>query len=409
MSVLAIEGGVPVRRDKLPAWPVFAEDEIDAAVQVLASGRVNYWTGDECKAFEREFAAAFGRRYAIALANGTVALELALQALGIGPGDEVIVPSRTFIATASSVVARGARPVVADVDMESGNLTAATVEAVTTTRTRAVIPVHMAGWPCDMEPIMRFANRHYLHVIEDCAQAHGASYRGCPVGGFGIFATFSFCQDKIMTTGGEGGMLLTDDDALWRRAWEYKDHGKGWDAVHNRQHPAGFRWLHESFGTNWRMTEMQAAIGRRQLAKLPGWLSQRRVNARTLADGLTGIRGLRVPVPGPEIGHAWYKFYAFLAPEMLRPGWDQPRIIDAINAEGVTCMAGSCCEIYREQAFVKAGLAPVASLPAAGMLSRTSLMFVVHPTLTATDMDDIVAATHKVMSVAVGRCTHDPF
>ena len=244
MSLLAIDGGSRIRQTAFAPWPVFASDEIAAVTRVLTSGRVNYWTGDECAAFEQEFAAAVGVKYAIALANGTVALELALKALGIGPGDEVIVPSRTFIATASCAVAVGATPVVADIDSDSGNITARTIAAVISARSRVVIPVHMAGWPCDMAPIIELATRHKLHVVEDCAQAHGATYHGRPTGSLGKCAAFSFCQDKIMTTGGEGGTLVTDDPALWRCAWEYKDHGKSWDATHNREHPPGFRWLH---------------------------------------------------------------------------------------------------------------------------------------------------------------------
>ena len=400
MTLLAIDGGAPVRRVKLASWPVFTDDEIEAATNVLASGRVNYWTGEECKAFEREFADFLGRRYAISLANGTVALELALYALGIGPGDEVVVPCRTFIATASCVVARGATPVVADVDLDSGNLTAATVRAVLTPHTRAVIPVHLGGWPCEMDELAALAAERRFQVIEDCAQAHGARHNGRPVGSFGTCAAFSFCQDKIMTTGGEGGMLVTDDEALWRRAWEYKDHGKSWEAVHRRQHPPGFRWLHESFGTNWRMTEMQAAIGRCQLAKLPLWCAARGRNAAILAAGFAGLPGLRVPRPRQGLEHANYKFYAFLDAAALRPNWSHARIIDAINAEGIPCMAGSCSEIYREQAFIAAGLVPPKPFPNAERIGETSLMFLVHPTLDEGDMRDTVAAVTKVMWAA---------
>lgn len=402
MQHLAINGGSPVRKDAFPAWPFFDQDEIDAAVQVLASGKVNYWTSAECKAFEVEFAQAFGRRFGIGLANGTLALELALYALDIGEGDEVIVPSRTFIATASCVVMRGAKPVVVDVDALTGNLSAETVAPVITSRTKAIIPVHMAGWPCDMNPLVALAERHGVHVIEDCAQSHGATYHGRPVGSFGICSAFSFCQDKIMTTGGEGGMLLTDDESLWRRAWEYKDHGKSWEAVNRTSHPPGFRWLHESFGTNWRMTAMQAAIGRRQLIKLPLWLKQRRANALYLAEHLAGVPGLYVPLPEDNMGHAWYKLYAFLQLNQLKDGWNQPRVIDAINAEGIPCMAGSCCEIYKEKAFINTGLAPAAPMTAAELMSRSSLMFMVHPTLSQAEMADTVEAVGKVMNAAVG-------
>lgn len=393
-------GGSPVRYEPFPPWPVFGPDEIEAVSKVLTSGKVNYWTGNECTLFEEEFAAAFNCKYAISLSNGTVALELALLSLGIGPGDEVIVPSRTFIATASSVVARGAVPVVADVDPDSGNLTADTVARVLSSKTRAVIPVHLGGWPCEMDSLMRMAREYRLKVIEDCAQAHGATYQGSPVGSFGDCAAFSFCQDKIMTTGGEGGMLVTNDEALWRRAWEYKDHGKSWQAVFEQVHPTGFRWLHESFGSNFRMTEMQAAIGRLQLKKLPEWLARRRSNAALLEAGLARLPALKVPSPGLGVGHAYYKFYALLVLEQLRPDWDQVRIIEAINAEGVPCLAGSCSEIYREKAFQHRGWGLLEPLPVASDLSKRSLMFQVHPTLGVKEMNDTITAISKVMALA---------
>src|SRR5208282_1519874 len=265
-----------------PSWPYFEADEIEAAASVLRSGKVNYWTGDLGRRFEDEFAAYVGCRHAVALSNGTVALELALHALGVGAEDEVITTSRTFIASASCAVMRGARPVLADVDRDSQNITAETIRAALSPRTKAIIAVHLAGWPCDMDPILRLAGERGLKVIEDCAQALGATYKGRPVGSMGDAAAFSFCQDKIMTTGGEGGMMTTHNEEVWKRAWSFKDHGKSYDAVHRRAHPPGFRWLHESFGTNWRMTEMQSAIGRVALRKVAAWVEIRRRNAAIL-------------------------------------------------------------------------------------------------------------------------------
>ncbi len=397
---LALEGGVPVRSMPFAPWPVYAPDEIDAVSQVLASGKVNYWTGRLCTRFETEYAQSIGVEHAISLANGTLALELALYALGIGPGDEVITTSRTFIASASCIVARGARPVVADVDPVSQNLSAKTVRALITPRTRAIIAVHLAGWPCDMDALLELAREHHLYVIEDCAQAHGASYKGRPVGSFGDAAAFSFCQDKIISTGGEGGMLLTNNHDLWAKAWAYKDHGKSHAAVFQREHPPGFRWLHESFGSNWRMTEMQAAIGCAQLAKLDAWHAVRNRHASVLHAGMANIPGLRLPSPPVEIGHAYYRYYAFLEEDCLKSGWDQTRIIAAINAEGVPCFVGSCGEIYRELAFTHAGLQPERPHPVASRLARTSLAFLVHPTLCEQDMLDTCAAVAKVMRVA---------
>lgn len=388
-----------MRRVAFPRWPVFSPDEIEAAACVLRSGRVNYWTGDEGRSFEHEFAASVGCEYGIALANGTVALEIALRALGVGPGDEVIVPSRTFIATASSVVAVGARPVVVDVDRVSQNLTVDTVRPAATERTRAMIAVHLAGWPTDMGPLVTFAREHGLAVVEDCAQAHGATYHDRPVGSLGDAAAWSFCQDKILTTAGEGGMLTTSRPDLFRAAWAYKDHGKDWDAVQAAHHSNGFRWVHESFGSNARMHEVAAAVGRVALHALPCWLARRRENADRLADRLRHIAALRLTDPPPTVGHAYYKWYAFVRPEQLRDGWSRDRIVEAVRQEGIPCFSGSCSEIYLEKAFPP-DLRPPRRLPVARELGETSLMLLVHPTLRADDMDDMAEAVDKVLAAA---------
>jgi len=380
-------------------WPYFEADEIEAATAVLRSGKVNYWTGQEGREFEREFAASVGAKYAVCLANGTVALELALRALGIGRGDEVITTSRTFIASASCVVMRGARPVCVDVDSDSQNITVETIRRAITPRTRAIIAVHLAGWPCDMDEIMQLAAEHDLRVIEDCAQAQGAMYKGRPVGSLGHVAAFSFCQDKIMTTAGEGGMLTTNDPEVWERAWSFKDHGKSYDAVYNRPHEEGFRWLHESFGTNWRMTEMQSALGRVALTKIPRWVETRRRHADMLTSALSGVPGLRVPKVPDSVHHAYYKYYAFLRPEMLSDGWDRSAVMQAINAEGVPCFVGSCSEIYLEKAFVARRKHP--SLPVAKLLGKTSLMFLVHPTLS----DQHIAFTSQTIERVMARAS----
>lgn len=381
-------------------WPYFGEEEIAAAVRVLQSGRVNYWTGDEGRQFEQEFAGFVGTTHAVAVANGTVALELALLAAGIGPDDEVITTSRTFIASASAIVMRGAVPIMADVDPDSQNVTAETIRRQLTPRTRGIVAVHLAGWPCDMEPILEVAREHGLKVIEDCAQAHGATYKGRPVGSLGDAAAFSFCQDKIMTTGGEGGMLTTSDPQLWERAWAFKDHGKSFQAVYHRQHPAGFRWLHESFGTNWRMTEMQAAIGRVALRHLPAWVDARRRHAAFLSDCFDGIPALRLTTPPTDFGHAYYKYYVFLRPERLRRGWNRDRLLEAINAAGVPCFSGSCSEIYLEKAFARRLLGPPARLPVARALGQTSLMFQVHPNLTDQALEATAAVVRHLLDGA---------
>jgi dTDP-4-amino-4,6-dideoxygalactose transaminase len=392
------------RTRPFPPWPYFDEEQIEAAAAVLRSGRVNYWTGDEGRLFENEFATAVGADYAVAVANGTVALELALYALGIGPGDEVIVPCRTFLATASSVVVRGAVPVFADVDLNSQNVTVETLERVRTPRTRAVIVVHLAGWPCAMDEILSWAQAHDVKIIEDCAQALGASYKERPVGSWGDAAAFSFCQDKILTTGGEGGMLATNSRAVWERAWSFKDHGKSWEAVYNNRQPTVFKWLHASIGTNWRLTEMQSAIGRVALRRLEEWVKTRRRYAGLLDAAFAKQPLLRTAVPPAECEHSYYKYYAFVRPALLQPGYTRDDVVRALQQGGIPCGSGACGEIYREQAFTKLGLAPHASLPTGRELGETALMLLVHPTLTPEDIADTIRAVNRVLeSACVGQ------
>ncbi len=359
-------------------WPMFDDDEADAVRNVLLSNKVNYWTGNECKKFEREFSEFSGSKYAVALGNGTLALDVALKALDIGGGDEVIVTSRTFIASISSIVNSGATPIFADVDLDSQNITPETIRSVITDKTKAIVCVHLAGWPCDMDEIMAIANEHDLYVIEDCAQAHGAKYKGNPVGSIGHIGCWSFCQDKIMTTGGEGGMVTTNNESLWRKMWAYKDHGKSYEAVYEREHPEGFRWLHESFGTNWRMTEMQAAIGRIQLKRMPDWHNKRLSNANSIWSAANQCNGLRVPAIPSHIEHAAYKCYVF-----VKGGVElRDKMMMEINEKGVPCYSGSCSEVYLEKAFDNTRFRPNERLPVAKELGETSLMFLVHPTLT---------------------------
>jgi dTDP-4-amino-4,6-dideoxygalactose transaminase len=389
-----------MKKAAFPPWPVFAADEIEAVLAVLRSGKVNYWTGEEGRLFEKEFAQYVGTRHAIALANGTVALELALYAIGIGPGDEVITTSRTFIASASAIVMRGATPVIADIDRESQNVTAETIAAVLSERTRAIIVVHLAGWPCDMDPIMQLARERGLKVIEDCAQAQGAVYKGRKVGSIGDVGAFSFCQDKIMTTGGEGGMLTTDDSELWERAWAFKDHGKSYRAVFELNPQTGFRWLHESFGTNWRMTEMQSALGRVILKKLPDWLAIRRAHGAHLNETLRDVPNLRICEPPPHVQHAYYKYYVFVRPERLKASWTRDRILETIAGEGVPCFSGSCSEIYLEKAFAGTGWQPAGRLPVARELGETSLMFLVHPTLGRNEIHHAAKVIRRILEEA---------
>lgn len=387
-------------------WPSFTQQEADAVSQVLLSNKVNYWTGQECRQFEQEFSEWTGSKYAITLSNGTLALDVALQALDIGAGDEVVVTPRTFIASISCVVNAGAMPIFADVDAATGNITAETIAAVLTNKTKAIICVHLAGWPCDMDTIMALADKHGLYVIEDCAQAHGAHYKGRSVGSIGHVGAWSFCQDKIMTTGGEGGMVTTNDEQLWRKMWAYKDHGKSYAAVYETEHPPGYRWLHESFGTNWRMLEMQAVIGRIQLKRMPEWTAKRTIHAHTILEACSKWKAkgyLSVPTLErmPEFidcKHAYYKLYVYVQPENLPDDWSRDRIIEAINDLKVSCYSGSASEVYLEKAFADTGLRPATRLPIAQQLGETSLMFLVHPTLTSVEIEKTLQAIDMVFT-----------
>ncbi|GHA27813.1 DegT/DnrJ/EryC1/StrS family aminotransferase [Oceanisphaera arctica] len=381
-------------------WPSFTEEEVHAVRNVLLSNKVNYWTGQECRLFEQEFAVWAGVEYAVALANGTLALDVALKALDIGPGDDVIVTPRTFLASVSSIVTAGARPIFSDVDLNSQNIEAEHIAAVLTPNTKAVIVVHLAGMPAEMDAIMALSEQHGFYVIEDCAQAHGAKYKGRSVGSIGHIGAWSFCQDKIMTTGGEGGMVTTNDEALWRKMWSYKDHGKSYEAVYEHEHAPGFRWLHESFGTNWRMTEIQAVIGRIQLKRIRHWTAARQANAELIDGVASGFEVVRtVMVPG-YMEHAEYKHYLFVNPEKLAAGWSRDCIVNAIMAEGVPCFQGSCSEVYLEKAFDGTDFRPARRLPHARELGDTSLMFLVHPTLTQAEMANAAVVLANVLSKA---------
>ena len=387
-------------------WPSFTQEEADAVSQVLLSNKVNYWTGQECRQFETEFAKWSDSKYAIAMGNGTLALDVALQALDIGAGDEVIVTPRTFIASISSVVNAGATPVFADVDEATGNITPESIAAALTDKTKAIVCVHLAGWPCDMDGIMALADKHNLYVIEDCAQAHGARYKGRSVGSIGHIGAWSFCQDKVMTTGGEGGMVTTNDEQLWRKMWAYKDHGKSYAAVYETEHPPGYRWLHESFGTNWRMTEMQAVLGRIQLTRMPDWTAKRTANAQAILDacaqweakGYLSVPRLEESPQFADSTHAYYKLYVYVQPDNLPKEWSRDRIIEEINDLGVPCFSGSASEVYLEKAFDNTGLRPETRLPVAKQLGETSLMFLVHPTLTEDEIKQTVQAIDSVFA-----------
>lgn len=387
--------------DSFKKWPYFDDGDIEAVADVLRSGKVNRWTGSLNAEFEGKIRRSTNAKYAIALANGSLALELALVAADVGEGDEVITTCRTFMASASSAVMRGAVPVVVDVDANSQDILPESIEKAITPKTKAIIAVHHAGFPCDMDAIATIAKPRGIFVIEDCAQAHGAVYKGRPVGSIGDVAAWSYCQDKIITTGGEGGAVTTNDETLWRKMWEYKDHGKSYDAVFNRKHPDGFRWLIESFGTNWRMTEMQAAIGIRWYDKLPQWTETRNRNAKIYDGEFSKFGSIRLTQVPSDILHAFYKYYCFVDNSALKSGWDRDRIAHEISAAGVPCFSGTCWNISAEKAFADRGWSRTKEeLPNAYALKDSSLMLLVHPTITDADMQHACSVIENTLTLA---------
>ncbi|EHA62386.1 DegT/DnrJ/EryC1/StrS aminotransferase family protein [Synechococcus sp. WH 8016] len=391
----------------LPTWPVFDHEELNAVVRVLSSGKVNYWTGSEGKSFESEFAKWSNCSHAIAIANGSLALSAAYLSIDIGINDEVITTPRTFVATASSISLLRATPVFADVDINSGCITAETIEPMITPKTKAISVVHLGGWPADMQSICELAKHYGIKVVEDCAQAHGAQIKTNnkwrSVGSYADVSAWSFCQDKIMSTGGEGGMVTTNDSSLYSKVWSIKDHGKSFEKVNlppNMQ-PSGFRWLHDSFGSNFRLTEMQSIIGREQLKKMEEWHDSRKTNARILISRLQKIAAIRIPIVPSNVEHAWYKFYCYVNPSSLRADWSRDRIVEEIKREGYPAFQGGCSEVYLEACFKPLGITADQRLPNAKTLGETSLMFLVHPSITPLFMDVYAQTISKTICRAI--------
>jgi dTDP-4-amino-4,6-dideoxygalactose transaminase len=396
-----------IPKSKFSPWPSFSKNEAKLISDVLMSNKVNYWTGNKVKKFEDDFSKWTGAKYSIALSNGTVALDIAIKALGISKNDEVIVTPRTFIASVSSVCNVGAKPIFADIDLDSGNITAESIVKVITMKTKAIICVHLGGWPCDMDPIIKIARKHDIKIIEDCSQAHGALYKGRSVGQYGDIATWSFCQDKIITTGGEGGMVTTNNKKYWDIMWSYKDHGKSHKAVFKKKNLSGFRWLHDSFGTNFRMTEIQAVIGVYQLKKMKKWTETRNRNASQIIDSFRDFEGVYIPSFQDKFKiyrqicvHAYYKLYIYLDFSNFKELWSRDKIVDQINKEGVPASGGSCPEVYLEKAFIKKGLGPKKRLPNAMKLGKQSIALMVHPTLKKEEIEKTISVIKKIISKA---------
>ena len=388
-------------RIDFPGWPEYSEEEIDAVAEILRSGKGNYWFGEHGRKFEEEFAEYCGGGFALTAGNGTLALEMALHGLGVGPGDEVIVTPRSFVASANCIVQLGATPVFADVDRESQNITPSTIEEKITGKTRCIIAVHLAGWPCEMKEIMNLAAENDIYVIEDCAQAHGAEINGKRAGAWGHAAAFSFCQDKIISTGGEGGMLLTNDEELWAKAAALRNHGKDPRKYNPGTMGTKEQGLPDTFGSNYRMTEMQSCMGRIQLQHLDDWVQKRQANAAMLDDVIKNCGAARATIPPPHVTHAYYKYYFFADTANLKDDWNRNRIIEAISGEGIPCGAGTSAEIYQLDAYSGGTSDPGQRLTVARELGETGIMLPVPPNYNADCMTYMCNTVQSVLNTAV--------
>ena len=370
-------------------YPKFNKNSIKKVQAVLKSGKVNYWTGNECKQFEKEFSTYIGNKYSVAVSNGSVALEIVLRALNLKKGDRVIVTPRSFIISASCVLNVGLIPIFADVD-NNGNLSIEGIKKKYNNSVKAIIVVHLNGLSCDLDPILNFTRKKNIYLIEDCSQAHGAMYKGKKVGSYGDISTWSFCQDKIISTGGEGGMISTNNKKLWLNCWSLKDHGKNHHSCFIKKHKTGFRWLQDYKGSNYRMTEIQAALGREQLKTLDKQIYKRNIIVNLYLRGLKEYYQKFDILDKPDFknkscclknksctkcGHAYYRLNLFINVKKI----NQIELLEKLNNKKINCGIGACPEIYREKIFKKLKLCPKKRLVKAKILGETSIVFPINP------------------------------
>ena len=379
-------------------WPFFSKGEIKAVRKILESNKVNYLFGDEGDRFEKNFAKFSDSKYALAVANGTLALDLCMRSIGISKNDEVIVTGRTFIASASCISILGGTPVFVDVDLNSQNINVELIKRAITKKTKAIICVHFAGFPCDMPEIMKMAKKNSLFVIEDCAQAHGAKINNRSVGSFGDINAWSFCNDKIMTTGGEGGMVTTNNKNLYNWICSFNNHGKDLRKYYAISKKAinTFPLIHDSLGLNYRLTEMQSAIGNFQLNKMQSWIRIRNRNAEIIIKKLKDLDLIVTPNIDKKFSHAFYKLYLTIDPNYLKPKKNRGSILKELNKRGVMASFGSSGRVFAEKAFHKFKTVPP-GLPNSSFLEENSIMIQVHPTITKNEISNTASIIHKVL------------
>ena len=392
------------------SYPIFNKDISKKVLQVLQSGKVNYWTGNECKNFEKEFSDYHNIKYSSCVSNGSVALEIALKALNLKKTDTVIVTPRSFVISASCVINLGLKPIFGDVD-HNGNLNIEGIKKAYNKNVKAIIVVHLNGLSCDLDPILKFVRQKKIFLIEDCSQAHGAIYKGKKIGSFGHISTWSFCQDKIMSTGGEGGMISTNNKKLWLKLWSLKDHGKNYKKIFKKRNKNEFIWLHDDFGSNYRMTEMQAAIGREQLKFLDKQIKKRNLIANLYLNGLRDYYLKYDILKRPDFTfksqnsnknlnklynfkHAFYRLNIFVNKNKI----NRNKLLKKLNEKKIKCGVGSCPEIYREKIFRKLNFFPKKRLINAKLLGETSIMFPINPNLSLTKVKTEINSIKKILN-----------
>jgi perosamine synthetase len=406
---LAHFGGTPVRTKPFPPWPDYGQEEIAAATAVLKSGKLARQSGSRVNQFEQDFAEKFGAKHAIAVSSGTAALHVALAALGIGPGDEVINTPHCFIGTATPVVHSAAVPVFADIDPQTFNIDPGTIASHITPRTKAIIPVHLNGCPAEMDAILDIARQHGLFVVEDAAQALGGEYRGRMVGTIGEIGCFSFWEDKIITTGGEGGMLITNDSELAKRAKKFHHHGE--DRRDGSYYQGERLYHHATLGYNYRMTEIQGAIGTAQLKKLDNYVEMRRKHSHHLTQLLSSIEGIIPPYEPPHVKHVFYKYIIRLDRKILDINAEE--FVKILSAEGIPCSRRYPTPLHQQPVFVEhngfggtsAPFSPPwhpveveygSGSPVAEILPQELVRLLMRPTFNEQDIEDIAGGVDKV-------------
>jgi len=389
---------------------IYSKKSINKIKSILSSGKVNYWNGNEGKKFEREFSNYIGNKYSVAVSNGSVALEIALKTLGLKKKDQVIVSSRSFVISASCVLNLGLKPVFADVD-HNGNLNINTIKKAYNSNVKAIIIVHLNGLACDLQPIVKFVKKNKIFLIEDCSQAHGAVYQNKKVGSFGDISTWSFCTDKIISTGGEGGLISTNKKKLWLKSWSLKDHGKNYMSCFFKKHKTGFKWLHDNLGSNHRMTEIQAYLGREQLKTLDKNINIRNLIANLYLDGLKNYYQKFDVLIKPNFKcqscplkkniencnkcvHSFYRLNLFVNKKKI----NQIKLVELLNKKMIDCSIGACPEIYREKIFKKYKLSPKKRLSNAKLLGETSIVFPINPQKSLNKVNLEIMYIKKILS-----------